>query len=201
MYYPVSNPNESQWRRIDIDLLTTGYLWKRVRISKRRLRATAKGIIVLCQKFVRPTVFYPEAIDPVNRITLTDERLCDQYKEEGNGYFKSKNYGQAIIKYTTAIRYNPNNHLLYSNRSYCHYLMANYDDARTDILFCIEIKPTFCKGWFRYGLVLEKLRNYEKAGVAYKTAVQLSQYQSKDQNSDEKSRKSIADLCQYRYLC
>lgn len=60
-------------------------------------------------------------------------------------------------------------------------------------------QPTFGKGWYRYGLILHKLDRLGEAGVAYKTAVQLSQYQMNRPNESKKKVLAL-DQCKSRYL-
>lgn len=54
-------------------------------------------------------------------------------------------------------------------------MKMDYVNAKNDIMECLRIDPSFIKGWFRFGLILEQLRDYKRAGVAYKTASQLSE--------------------------
>eukprot|EP01083_Nonionella_stella_P202377 739377_1 len=39
---------------------------------------------------------------------------------------------------------------------------------------CVNIRPSFCKGWLRYACVLQKQEKYGKAAIAYQTAYNLS---------------------------
>lgn len=154
---------ESGWRLVDFGLLTHGYIRKYVKAFSLKPTATPRELIELCQKFATPIVFDDEAADPVNHILPADEKESDKYKEAGNRYFKAKDYEQAIIKYRTAMRFNPNNHLLYSNRASCYFIRLQFDAAQEDISQCLQIDPSFIKGWSRYGRILEKLRDYKRA--------------------------------------
>ena len=120
------------------ELMTGGYVRQSIGI---KLPDIPRVVVNLCTKFVMDPVYENEADDPVNFISDLDRKESDRYKEKGNRYFKAKELNQAIIKYTTAIRFNPNNHLLFSNRAYSHYLLSNYDDALVDIKQCVSIEP------------------------------------------------------------
>mmetsp|Transcript_14149 Transcript_14149/g.22082 ORF Transcript_14149/g.22082 Transcript_14149/m.22082 type:complete len:425 (-) Transcript_14149:101-1375(-) len=131
-------------------------------------------ILDLCGEYVFPIKYQDEGEDPLNLITHQDMQMSDSYKLKGNEFFKSQDYHSAIIKYTTALRFNPNNFLVYSNRAYCHYLLTNYTEALQDIQQCVRLKPTFLKGWYRYALILQKLHKYGRAAIALRTAYHLS---------------------------
>lgn len=158
-------------RSTNYNLLTPGFIRDELGFKPDD---TPNDILRLCILFVEPSSYDNEADDPINFISEDDVKVCDRYKQKGNQYFKAKEYGQAIIKYTTALNCNPLNHLIYSNRAYCHYLLGDYDEALRDIEQCVHTQPTFCKGWYRYGRILEKLDCLGKAGMAYECAFQLS---------------------------
>ena len=100
------------------------------------------------------------------------------------------------MKYTSALNHNPNNHLLYSNRGYCYYLLQHYGDALDDMKVCVRMQPSFVKGWYRYGLILEKLHRFGEAGIAYKTAFDLS----RSTRWSSKSGTQAFDQCKSRHL-
>ena len=189
-------PCDAEWREVQCDVLTYGYIRNRFgSIAGEKPRE----IIELCIKFLKPTIFVDETEDPVNSISDEDRQESNRYKQEGNMYFKARDYDQAIVKYKSAIYRNPNNHLLFSNLAYCEYLLSQYNEALVSIRHCIDLDPTvrdlitinsslpsttsnaisvvqFIKGWFRYGLILEKVDQSEEAAIAYSTARDLSEY-------------------------
>eukprot|EP01084_Bolivina_argentea_P012232 22929_1 len=156
---------------LDYQMVTAGYIRS---VIKLKTEDIPDVVIEICNKYIIPTKFETESADPLNFVSDNDKEISDKYKIEGNEYFKHKNYQSAITKYTTALRFNPRNHLIYCNRAYCYYLLSNYEDAVSDAKHCVNIRPTFGKGWFRYGSILEKQNKYGMAGVAYKTAYNLS---------------------------
>ena len=174
--------SDPEWRRIDHELLVHGFV-------RKHSRNAPSEMVHLCHQFTQPAIFASETDDPINFISVKDEEQSNRCKVEGNRYFKAKHYRRAIVKYTSALNHNPNNHLLYSNRGYCYYLVQHYADALDDIKVCVRIQPAFVKGWYRYGLILEKLHRFGEAGIAYKTAFNLSESTTKGFNQ-----------CKSRYL-
>ena len=52
--------------------------------------------------------------------------------------------------------FNPNDHLVHSNRAYCYYHLKQYRNANMDIKECLRLQPTFSRGWYQYALILEQ---------------------------------------------
>ena len=66
-------------------------------------------------------------------------------------------------KFTEAIALDPNNHVLYSNRSGAYASLKDFDKALEDANKTTEIKPDWAKGWGRKGTALHgsgDLREY-----------------------------------------
>jgi stress-induced-phosphoprotein 1 len=89
-------------------------------------------------------------------------------KNEGNNYFKNKQYEQAIQKYTEAIELDPNDVTFYSNRSACYAALSRWQEAADDGRQCIITDKSFVKGYFRAALALQNLGNLDGALDAVK---------------------------------
>ena len=57
-------------------------------------------------------------------------------------------------KFSQAIEIEPENHVLYSNRSGAYASLKNFDKALEDANKTTEIKPDWAKGWGRKGAAL-----------------------------------------------
>lgn len=57
----------------------------------------------------------------------------------------------ASDKFTQAIAIEPNNHILYSNRSAVYAAQSEYQKALDDANKATELKPDWAKGWSRKG--------------------------------------------------
>lgn len=161
------------WKQLDFKTLVSGFI--RSHCTSSPDDEVPSELINLCRKFGNPSEYKHEANDPINSISQDDVAKSDCYKVEGNECFRNKNYQHAIIKYTTALMYNPNNHLIFSNRAFCHFLTQQLKEATEDIVACIEREPAFVKGWYRYGLILEQTGRLGMAGIAFVTALKLTQ--------------------------
>lgn len=84
-------------------------------------------------------------------------------KNEGNNFFKAKDYRNAIIKYSEAIEADPTDVTFFSNRSACYAALEEWEQAAEDGKQCIIINRSFVKGYFRAGLAYQNMGNLEAA--------------------------------------
>ena len=84
-----------------------------------------------------------------------------------------------MVHYTEAIKRNPRDHRAYSNRSACYTKLAAWTEGLRDAEKCLELEPTFSKGYSRKGAVLFFMKDYDKALQAYEQGLEH------DPNSEE----------------
>jgi stress-induced-phosphoprotein 1 len=95
-----------------------------------------------------------------------------EMKDKGNAAFKHKKYENALNYYSEAIKLDPNDHVLYSNRSVCYYNMKKFDKALEDADACIKIKTDFGRGYLRKGNAEIKLDKIKEAVETFKKGLQ-----------------------------
>lgn len=66
-------------------------------------------------------------------------------KDKGNAALSAGNYEQAIGYYTQAIELDPNNHVLFSNRSAAYAKQGKYEKALEDAEKTVSLKPDWPK--------------------------------------------------------
>ena len=76
-------------------------------------------------------------------------RLAEEKKDEGNLYYRQKNYSHAHKCYTKAIELCPMNVTYYGNRSACRLMLNMYQHALEDARESIRLDPGFTKGYVR----------------------------------------------------
>jgi len=190
----IPNPNDCR----DMDPRLMGYLCKN-NLEKIVVDGFIHDIMIhdvcvppivteLCESYFMIPKVKPNK-DAVNIITKKDKKLCDQYKNEGNIYFKNKEYSSAITKYTKALFHDPNNNIVWNNRALCHYLVNEYKLCVDDAKSAIECKPTFPKSWINLGKAYQKLNELVYTGVCYKTAYNIIFKYEKENYKNKKGLK------------
>lgn len=76
-------------------------------------------------------------------------RLANEKKQHGNTAFHAKQFEEALACYSEAIVLDPQNHVLYANRSACHGAIGGWDDAVKDANECVRLDGCYAKGYFR----------------------------------------------------
>nr|XP_009773831.1 PREDICTED: RNA polymerase II-associated protein 3 isoform X2 [Nicotiana sylvestris] len=91
-------------------------------------------------------------------------------KDQGNEFFKAGNYLKAAALYTQAIKKDPSNATLYSNRAAAFLHLVKLSKALADAEMTISLKPEWEKGYFRKGCILEAMERYDDALAAFQLA-------------------------------
>lgn len=69
----------------------------------------------------------------------------EQLKRQGNSALQEGNMEEAIRLYSEAIRLDPDNHILYSNRSAAYAKLQEYKKALEDAEKTVKLKPDWAK--------------------------------------------------------
>ncbi|KYB24621.1 stress-induced-phosphoprotein 1 [Tribolium castaneum] len=119
-------------------------------------------------------------LSDVEKIIKEEERkayvnpeLAEKEKEIGNELFKKGDYATAVKHYTEAIKRNPEDAKLYSNRAACYTKLAAFDLGLKDCDKCVELDPKFIKGWIRKAHILQGMQQPTKAMSAFQKALEI----------------------------
>lgn len=94
-------------------------------------------------------------------------------KAKGNAALLAGQFGEAVNFYTEAIALDPQNHVLYSNRSAAHAKAEEWTEALADAEKTVEINPKWARGYSRVGAAHHGLAQYDEAVEAYKKGLEL----------------------------
>ena len=109
-------------------------------------------------------------------LDLVDANAAAPLKAEGNTAFSAKNYADAAAKYTSALSFNPTDHIFYSNRSACYAGMEGEDNCKKalrDADACLRLSPSFAKAYSRRSAALFGLGRYVEAEAAAAAGLEL----------------------------
>ncbi|KAM7324601.1 hypothetical protein ACRRTK_016906 [Alexandromys fortis] len=121
----------------------------------------------------------PSEIDPkefpdlacLQSIIYDDERSPEDqaktYKDEGNDYFKEKDYKKAVVSYSEGLKKkcgDPDlNAVLYTNRAAAQYYLGNFRSALNDVLAARKLKPSHLKAIIRGAMCHLELNHFAEA--------------------------------------
>ncbi|KAI0723475.1 activator of Hsp70 and Hsp90 chaperone [Earliella scabrosa] len=117
--------------------------------------------------------------------------MADALKDQGNKAFQAKDYDKAIELFSQALEIDPNNFVLWSNRSAAKAGKRQWAAALEDAEQCIKINPTWSKGYARKGAALHGQRRYDEAIQAYETGLKIE-----DSPALRKGLKEVVDAKQ-----
>lgn len=96
------------------------------------------------------------------------------FKEIGNKALQAGKFDEAIKAYSDAINIDPTDHVFFSNRSAAYLSKGDAEHALQDGNKCIELSPSWPKGYSRKGAALHSLKRYEDALETYQAGLEFA---------------------------
>ena len=100
--------------------------------------------------------------------------MADEWKAKGNAALQANNLDEAIECYTKAIELDGSNHVFFSNRSAAYLKKGETQKALDDGSKCIDLNPTWAKGYSRKGAALHTMKKYDEAMGVYEAGLEKS---------------------------
>lgn len=114
-----------------------------------------------------------EPAAPVEELDVATKEKADALKAEGNRAMASKDFSEAIKKYTEAIELDGSNVVYLSNRAAAHSSASQHENAVKDAEKAIELNPNFSKSYSRLGLAKYALGDASAAMKAYEKGLEV----------------------------
>ncbi|XP_033226402.1 hsp70-Hsp90 organizing protein 3-like isoform X2 [Belonocnema kinseyi] len=99
--------------------------------------------------------------------------MVQALKEQGNTCVREQKYEEAMYHYTRAIKIDPQNYSLYSNRSLVFLRMQQYHLSMEDAFMTIQLKPDWTKGYYRKAEIEFYTFRFSEAIQSYRKALEL----------------------------
>jgi ankyrin repeat protein len=94
-------------------------------------------------------------------------------KAKGNAAMSARDFEEAVAAYTEAIGHDGSDKVFYSNRSAAYARMGKWNQALADGRKCVELEPSFAKGYDRAGAALHGQGEYQEAVDIYKKGLEV----------------------------
>lgn len=107
------------------------------------------------------------------RLAYINPDISIQEKTKGNELYQQGKYPEALKHYAEAIKRNPGDAKIYSNRAACYTKLMEFNLALRDCDECIKLDPKFIKGYLRKGAIFTAMKENSKAAQAYQKALEL----------------------------
>jgi tetratricopeptide (TPR) repeat protein len=110
----------------------------------------------------------------LKNVQNNSEISSNEFFSSGLSRAKSKDYKGAIIDYTRAIDFNPNNYMAYTNRGTSKANLKDYQGALSDLTKAIEINPYIAEAYKTRGAMKGMLSDFSGAVADASKAIELN---------------------------
>lgn len=120
-----------------------------------------------------------------------DPAKAEEHREKGNEFFKNQDWPNAKAEYDEAVKRNPKDAKLYSNRAAALTKLCAYPDALKDLDECIKLDPKFIKAYSRKGTAHYNMKEYNLALKAYAEGLKIDPENTECKQGQEKVIQAI----------
>ncbi|CAF0835783.1 unnamed protein product [Didymodactylos carnosus] len=99
--------------------------------------------------------------------------IANEEKNKGNEYFQKGDFPTALKHYSEAIKRNPTDPKLYSNRAACYSKLMEFPLTLKDCEEAIKLDPTFLKAYLRKGTALIAMKDLGQAMSTFSKALEI----------------------------
>lgn len=97
----------------------------------------------------------------------------EEHKLKGNEFFAAGKWIDAIAEYSEALKRNPDNYKVYSNRAACYTKLMDWTRGLEDCEKCLSYDSKFVKAYIRKGKIQHFLKQYHKALETFNQGLEI----------------------------
>ncbi|MES1908603.1 MAG: hypothetical protein MHM6MM_001506 [Cercozoa sp. M6MM] len=125
------------------------------------------------EKLTRQTLKLKRQLRQKQAEAYLDPAKAEEHKKQGNKLMLDGKYPAAIEQYSEAIKRDPKNHKLYTNRAAAYSKVMDWGKAMDDCDEAIKLEPTWVKAYIRKGRILHFLNMLIDAVECYDKGLQV----------------------------
>jgi serine/threonine protein phosphatase PrpC/tRNA A-37 threonylcarbamoyl transferase component Bud32/regulator of sirC expression with transglutaminase-like and TPR domain len=114
-----------------------------------------------------------------------------QWLDEGNAFYRTYQYTEALAAYEQAVQLDPNYALAYNGKGNALWMLWQYDEALATYERAIQLDPNNAIFHYNRGAALHYFKQYKEALAAYERAVQLDPYYAPAYNAKGEAFNSL----------
>lgn len=171
--YNAGETRVDRWRagRSGLPLETRDYVYS---ITGHKAGAWRKGKTPEVDFVLDETRSFQEACNEFTQYRAPlQRRFANTYFNRGLALAKKKDFADALVRYTVAIRLKPKFPHAYNNRGLVYRQMGDYESAIANYSVAVRLKPKYAAAYNNRGYAYRKLGRYEEAVKDYSTAIKL----------------------------
>ncbi|KAF8820019.1 tetratricopeptide repeat domain containing protein [Cardiosporidium cionae] len=164
------------------DFIKVAKIFNRMAICYDRMNDYENAIIMyeksLMEDNNRRTRTELKALERKRELQMKEDyinpEIAETHREIANEFFYKADYPSAKKEYDEAIKRNPKDARLYSNRAAALMKLLEFPSALKDCDATLELDPKFVKAWSRKGTILMHLKDYNKAMQAFDSGLAVN---------------------------
>jgi len=123
---------------------------------------------------VRDKIYKAEKVlKEQEHLAYINPEKAEEERNMGNEAFKKADYPTAVKHYNEAIKRNPSDPRVYSNRAACYTKLAEFGLALADVDECLKLDDKFLKAYLRKGGICLMIKQILRAKTAYEKALEI----------------------------
>lgn len=106
-------------------------------------------------------------------LAYQDDEKAEEAKQQGNNYFRNKEWAKAVEAYEEAVKRAPKNASIRNNLAAALSKIMDFNGAKREIELAVELDPKYVKAWARKGDIEILTKEYHKALESFRKGLEI----------------------------